>query len=73
MAIVIENDQPTANDSEADLNSKPLNIQKLDTSLDPDKTEEREAKEREAFDDYEENFGSLDYEKSYHSLFELLW
>ena len=34
---------------------------------------EREEKEQAAIEEYEENFGSLDYEKSYHKLFELLW
>ena len=71
--MIIENGQSTADDSEEESHSKPLNIQKLDMSLDPDRTEDREKREKEAFDEYQENFGSLNYEKSYHSLFELLW
>ena len=42
-------------------------------SIDPTKVTERLIKKREAVKDYDENFGSLDYVKSYSSLFELLW
>ena len=52
---------------------KPLNIQKLDISLDPSKVEERENQTREAVRKYNESFGSLDLENSYLPLFELLW
>ena len=54
-------------------NLKPRNIQKLDLSLDPNKKEERENQTRNAIRRYDEDFGLIDLEKSYHSLFELLW
>ena len=53
--------------------SKAENIQKLEVSIDPTKVEERLIKIRAAVQEYEENFGSLDFVKSYSSLFELLW
>ena len=53
--------------------TKPPTIQKLDTSLDPTKTEERDNQTKEAIQRYEDSFGSIDMEKSYSSLFELLW
>ena len=53
--MIIENGQSTADDSEEESHSKPLNIQKLDMSLDPDRTEDREKREKEAFDEYQEN------------------
>ena len=52
---------------------RPENIKKLEVSIDPTKDKERLIKMTEAVQDYEENFGSLDFEKSYSSLFELLW
>ena len=42
-------------------------------SLDPSRKEEREQKAKEAIRDYDDMFGSLDYEKSYFAMFELLW
>ena len=51
----------------------PSNIQKLDLSLDPEKTEERENQTKEAIRRYNESFGALDLEKTYLPLFELLW
>ena len=41
--------------------------------MDPGKTEEREKQEKLAFDTFDTLFGSLDMEKSYGKLFELLW
>ena len=52
---------------------RPENIKKLEVSIDPTKDKERLIKMTEAVQDYEENFGSLDFVKSYSSLFELLW
>ena len=49
------------------------NIVKLDLSIDPMKEEERLKRTAEEIKHYEENFGALDYEKSYSALFELLW
>ena len=60
-------------DSIVDEQSKPVHIQKLDLSLDPERSNERKAKEQAAIEAYRENFESLDYEKSYEKLFELLW
>ena len=51
----------------------PLNIQKLDTALDPTKEEERNIQTQKEIKNYEETFGSLDLEKSFPYLFELLW
>ena len=53
--------------------NKPVNIQKLDMSLDPTKTEERRNQTKEAIRQYNESFGALDLEKAYLPLFELLW
>lgn len=52
---------------------KPENIEKFDLFLDPDKEEERENQVRESVAAYDEKFGSLDMEKSYEPMFELLW
>ena len=52
---------------------KPSNIQKLDLSLDPKKTKERENQTKEAIRRYNESFGTIDYEKAYLPLFEVLW
>ena len=53
--------------------TKPPNIQKLETSLDPNKEEERALRKRQEIHKFEETLGSLDMEKSYEPLFELLW
>ena len=53
--------------------ARPENIQKLDVSIDPTKVEEREKRTNESIQNYEETFGSLDMDKSYIHLFELLW
>ena len=53
--------------------SKPLNIQKLDLSLDPNKKEERDNQTKNAIKRYDESFGKIDLEKSYQAIFELLW
>ena len=52
---------------------RPENIQKLEVSIDPTKTEERQRLTNESIQRYEEEFGSLDMEKSYMAMFELLW
>ena len=52
---------------------KPLNIQRLETSLDPTKEEEKKRQINEAIHSYNERFGNLDLERSYQPLFELLW
>ena len=53
--------------------TRPEKIQKIDVSLDPTKVEERERKVNASVQEYEDTFGSLDMDKSYDSLFELLW
>lgn len=53
--------------------TKPLNIQKLEISLDPEKEEERWKRRREEIKEFDEKFGSIDMKKSYPKLFELLW
>ena len=63
-------DPPTEN---SDTSEKPENIEKFDLFLDPNKTEEREKQIKMSVDRYQEKFGSLDMEKSYQPLFELLW
>ena len=52
---------------------KPKNIEQLDLSLDPYRDDERMRLLKEEIDQFETTFGSLDYEKSYSALFELLW
>ena len=51
----------------------PLNLQKIEISLDPDKKEEREEQQRIAIQHYDTAFGALDLEKAYVPLFQLLW
>ena len=51
----------------------PETIIKIDVSLDPTKSEEREKRTNESIQNYEDTFGSLDMDKSYFGLFELLW
>ena len=68
-----EEDPENKEENEEDYDPVPENIKKLEVSIDPTKVEERLVKKRKAVQDYEENFGSLDFEKSYSSLFELLW
>ena len=53
--------------------ARPENIQKLDVSIDPTKTEERQRLTNESIRRYDKEFGSLDMEKSYMAMFELLW
>lgn len=55
------------------METKPLNIQKLDTSLDPNKDAERKLLALQAVETYNRRFGEMDTEKSYSSFFELLW
>ena len=52
---------------------KPENIKKFDLFLDPSKDEERKKQEQESRKVYDEKFASLDMEKSYQPMFELLW
>ena len=66
-------DPENEEENEGDDDPIPENIKKLEVSIDPTKIEERLVKKRKAVQDYEDNFGSLDFEKSYSSLFELLW
>ena len=53
--------------------TRPENIQNLDVSLDPTKAIERQIRTNESIQRYEKEFGSLDVEKSYTAMFELLW
>ena len=55
------------------LSKKPENIEKFDLFLDPEKDEERLKQVKESITAYDEKFGSLDMEKSYEPMFELLW
>ena len=48
-------------------------VKKIGMTLDPGKEKEREAKIKQAIKNYDISFGSLDMEKSYKPLFELLW
>ena len=48
-------------------------VETIDVSIDPSKVEEREMKTKESIENYEESFGSLDMDKSYEAMFELLW
>ena len=45
----------------------------FDTSLDPNREDERKKMIQEAFEKYKENFGRLDYDRVYDKMFELLW
>ena len=51
----------------------PQNIEKFDLFLNPDKQKERKTQVDESMAAYDKKFGSLDLEKSYKPLFELLW
>ena len=48
-------------------------IETIDVSIDPTKVEERALKTKESIEKYDESFGSLDMDKSYEAMFELLW
>ena len=52
---------------------KPKNIQRLDTSLDPTKEEERMEKIQEATKKYREKYAEFEIEKAYQPMFNLLW
>ena len=52
---------------------KPINIQRLETSLDPSKEQERKDKIKQAMREYYQRFGHLDFEKVYQPMFDLLW
>ena len=77
--MIIENgdgskeDPENEEETEENDDPRPENIKKLEVSIDPTKVDERLVMKRKAVQDYEENFGSLDFGKSYSSLFELLW
>ena len=66
-----ENNDSSTN--KTNFETKPLNIQKLDTSLDPNKDAERKLLALQAVETYNRRFGEMDTEKSYSSFFELLW
>ena len=51
----------------------PLGIQSLNVMLDPAKKSERERKNDEAKEKYNNDFGEMDMFKSYEKLLELLW
>ena len=51
----------------------PPNIAKLDMSLDPTKENDRQQATKKEIKTYDDNFGALDYERSFSALFELLW
>ena len=51
----------------------PKSIERLNLLLDPNKAEEREKKAKEARESYNENFGEMDLNTTYPSLFQLLW
>ena len=51
----------------------PKSIERLNLLLDPNKAEEREKKAKEAKESYDENFGEMDLNTTYPSLFQLLW
>ena len=53
--------------------ARPENIKNIEVSMDPTKKAERQKRSNEALQRYEETFGSLDMDKSYNALFELLW
>ena len=51
----------------------PMSIQRLNLLLDPNKAEEREKKAKEARESYDDNFGKMDLNTTYPSVFQLLW
>jgi hypothetical protein len=55
------------------METKPENIAKLDISLDPSRAEERLQQALAAVKDYNDTFGSVDMDKAYGPMFELLW
>ena len=69
----IEKAPHSAKNTKSQDNKGHLNLQRLDTALDPAKEEERKIAKEEAFSSYNERFGKLDLQKSYMPLFELLW
>ena len=54
-------------------NLLPKNIQKMNLMLNPDKKGEREATVRKAKQKYEDQFGGMNLQASYRSLFAILW
>lgn len=48
-------------------------IETIDVSINPTKDEQRAKKKKDSIEQYEASFGSLDMDKSYFALFELLW
>ena len=69
----LERTKSTTRKADETTTTLPPNIAKLDMSLDPTKEYDRVQATREEIKNYEANFGSLDYEKSFSALFELLW
>ena len=56
-----------------DINAIPLNLQRLDTSLDPDKEDERKRNKELAIKSYRKRFGDFNFNNSYTPMFHLLW
>ena len=65
--------KPTTRKEDEATTTLPPNIAKLDMSLDPTKEDDRVKATKQEIKIYDDNFASLDYEKSFSALFELLW
>ena len=65
--------KPTTRKEDEATTTLPPNIAKLDMSLDPTKENDRVQATKREIKTYDDNFASLDYEKSFSALFELLW
>ena len=74
-----DKDSNTTNDTDGEDETKamedllPKNIQKMNLLLNPDKKGERKANEVKAQQKYEEQFGGMDLQASYRSLFMIMW
>ena len=64
------NDQ---NNATPDGSALPKSIQRLNLLLDPSKAEEREKTVKEARESYDDDFGNMDLNSTYPSVFQLLW
>ena len=51
----------------------PVGIEKLNKMLDPSRMEELEESKARAMEKYRKEFGTIDMEKSYQKLFEIMW
>ena len=51
----------------------PVGIEKLNKMLDPARMEELEESKKIAMEKYRKEFGTIDMEKSYQKLFEIMW